>query len=174
MSYACKGLFTQGQKDRMRNTLLTLKPTLLNSLGGQPPGPTEPTVLQIDNYLKDTNYTDGQGQWYNNNIPISGATNHIFYPSETGLYSFVVFNNLGCSNISKPLEFPNPADKIIFIKSNNIIIKLEFFDLQGRLLKLIEDNKNELQIDISNFTSSTYLLKITTNKGIQSIKIIKK
>jgi hypothetical protein len=183
MSYACDKLFTQGQKDRMRNALLTLRATLLNSLGGQLPGPIQPTVLQIDNYLKVTNYTDGQGQWYNNNIPISGATNHVFYPSESGLYSFVVFNNLGCSNISKSIEykimletkiFPNPTDKIIFIKSNNIIIKVEFFDLQGRMLKIIEDNKNELQIDISNFTPSTYLLKISTNNGIQSTKIIKK
>lgn len=183
MSYACDLLFTQGQKDRMRNALLTLRPTLLNSLGGLPPGPIEPTVLKIDNYLKVTNYTDGQGQWYNNNLPISGATNQIFYPSESGFYYFVVFNNLGCSNISKPIEykyifetiiFPNPTEKIIFIISNNNIIKLEIFDLQGRLLKIIEDNKDELQIDISNFTPSTYLLKITTDKGIQSVKIIKK
>jgi len=183
MSAACDKLFTQGQKERMRNALLTLKPTLLNSLGGLHPGPIQPTVMQIDNYLKVTNYTDGQGQWYKNNLPISGATNQIFYPSEEGLYIFVVFNNLGCSNISEPIEykylfetiiFPNPTEKTIFIKSNNNIIKLEFFDLQGRLLKIIEDNKYELQIDISNFKSSTYLLKITTDKGIQSVKIIKK
>jgi hypothetical protein len=183
MSYACYKLFTQGQKDRMRNALLTLRPTLLNSLGGLPPGPIQPSVLQKNNYLKVTNYTDGQGQWYNKNLPISGATNQIFYPSESGLYSFVVTNNLGCSNISKSIEykyifeaiiFPNPTEKKIFIISNNNIIKLEIFDLQGKLLKIIEDKKDELQIDISNFPSATYLLKITTDNGIQSVKIIKK
>lgn len=70
--------------------------------------------------------------------------------------------------------YPNPTNNIINIISNNSIIqKIEFYDLQGRLLKTIIENKEKNKIDISNFTPATYLLKITTDKGSQSLKIIK-
>lgn len=71
--------------------------------------------------------------------------------------------------------YPNPTENILFIDTTEKHInKIEIFDLQGRLLKTIKENKVKYQIDISNFTSATYLLKITTEKGSQSVKIIKK
>lgn len=155
--------------------------------------PTQPLVLQIDNYLKVTNYLDGQGQWYSGSTtqPIAGATNQIYYPTASDLYYYAVNNN-GCFNRSPYIQFtylsideveinsnfriyPNPSDNILNIDVlNKQIYKIEFFDLQGRLLKTIKENKEKYQIDISNFTSATYLLKISTEKGSQSVKIIKK
>lgn len=157
------------------------------------PQPNQPTILQIDNYLKVTNYQDGQGNWYSGSTgqPIAGATNQIFYPTASGIYYFVVNNN-GCFNQSQYINYtllsiseldnksdfniyPNPTNSIIYIEApKNNVSKLEIFDLQGRLLKTINENKEKYQIDISNFTSATYLLKITTDKGSQSVKIIKK
>lgn len=157
------------------------------------PQPTQPLVIQIDNYLKVTNYLDGQGQWYNGSTaqPIAGATNQILYPSASGLYYYVVNNN-GCFNQSPYIQYtylsideveanndfriyPNPSDNILNIDVlNKQINKIEIFDLQGRLLKTIKESKEKYQIDISNFTSATYLLKISTEKGTQSVKIIKK
>jgi hypothetical protein len=157
------------------------------------PQPTQPLVIQIDNYLKVTNYLDGQGQWHNGSTaqPIAGATNQIFYPTASGLYYYVVNNN-GCFSQSPYIQYtylsvdeveanndfriyPNPSDNILNIDVlNKQINKIEIFDLQGRLLKTIKESKEKYQIDISNFTSATYVLKITTEKGSQSVKIIKK
>ena len=71
--------------------------------------------------------------------------------------------------------FPNPASNTLFIDTTeNQINKIEIFDLQGRLLKTIQENKDKYQIDISNFSSATYLVKLSTEKGSQTVKVIKK
>ena len=58
--------------------------------------------------------------------------------------------------------------------SNSTINKIEIIDIQGRLLKTIKENKEKYQIDISNFSSATYLVKLSTEKGSQTVKIVKK
>jgi Secretion system C-terminal sorting domain/Leucine Rich repeats (2 copies) len=71
--------------------------------------------------------------------------------------------------------YPNPTDNILFIDTlDKQIQKIELFDLQGRLLKTINENKEKYQIDISNFSSSTYLIKLSTEKGSQTVKVVKK
>ena len=71
--------------------------------------------------------------------------------------------------------YPNPTDNLLFIDTTEKQIqKIEIFDLQGRLLETIKENKEKYQIDISNFSSATYLIKLSTDKGSQSVKIIKK
>ena len=71
--------------------------------------------------------------------------------------------------------YPNPADNILFIDTiDNQIQKIEIFDLQGRLLKTINENKEKYQIDISNFSSATYLVKLSAEKGSQTVKVMKK
>lgn len=70
--------------------------------------------------------------------------------------------------------FPNPSNNILFIDNiDKQIQKIEIFDLQGRLLKTIKENKENYQIDISNFSSSTYIVKLSTEKGSQTVKVVK-
>ena len=91
----------------------------------------------------------------------------------------VVFDNVTLGvveNSTKAFKvFPNPTDNILFIETfDRKIQKIELFDLQGRLLKTINENKEKYQIDISNFSSGTYLIKLSEEKGSQTIKVVKK
>lgn len=136
-------------------------------------------------------------------VPINSIQNHrkvnfvapvVTAPKTWYLYSYLA-NNKGkiketviTINVSSTLStgevngildnvkiYPNPADNILFIDTiDNQIQKIEIFDLQGRLLKTIKENKEKYQIDISIFSSATYLVKLSTEKGSQTVKVVKK
>lgn len=70
--------------------------------------------------------------------------------------------------------YPNPVDNILNIKGNFIdISNTEVYSITGKLLLSIESNSRE--IDMTNFDSGMYFIRITTTAGTtQSFKIIKK
>lgn len=71
--------------------------------------------------------------------------------------------------------FPNPSSNILFIDNfENQIKKIEFFDLQGRMVKTILVNNEKYQIDISNLLSGTYIVKLSTETENQIVKFVKK
>ena len=65
--------------------------------------------------------------------------------------------------------YPNPTANRIYIQAENIS-KAELFDLMGRKVKAT----NQDQIDLSNISSGSYILQVTTqNNTTESFKIIK-
>ena len=65
--------------------------------------------------------------------------------------------------------YPNPTANRIYIQGENIT-KAELFDLRGRKVKA----PNQKQIDLSDITSGSFILKVTTdNNKSKSFKIIK-
>ena len=70
--------------------------------------------------------------------------------------------------------YPNPTSDFLFIDTiEKQIQKIEFFDLQGRLIKTINENKDKYQIDISNLQSATYLVKLSTETNSETIRFVK-
>ncbi len=70
--------------------------------------------------------------------------------------------------------FPNPSSSILIIENfEKQIQKIEFLDLQGRIIKTINENKNEYQIDISNLQTATYIIKLSTEIGSETVRFIK-
>ena len=66
--------------------------------------------------------------------------------------------------------YPNPTANRIYIQGENVL-QAELFDLRGRKVKAT----NQKQIDLSDITSGSFILKITTdNNNTKSFKIIKK
>jgi hypothetical protein len=70
---------------------------------------------------------------------------------------------------------PNPTKGLIDI-SNDIdanISSVELSDLNGRIVKTISLGENESQINISELSQGIYLMKIVSDKGIITKKVIK-
>jgi hypothetical protein len=66
--------------------------------------------------------------------------------------------------------YPNPTANRIYIQGENVL-QAELFDLRGRKVK----NTNQKQIDLSDITSGSFILKVTTNNNkSKSFKIIKR
>ncbi len=72
--------------------------------------------------------------------------------------------------------YPNPVTRQVTIETTNIEFQtIELFDYQGRLVlqqNKITDN-NVIQINLSSMSSGLYLLKLTTEEGVVSKKIVK-
>ena len=65
--------------------------------------------------------------------------------------------------------YPNPTANRIYIQGENIL-QAEIFDLRGRKVK----ETTQKQIDLSDITSGSFILKVTTdNNKSKSFKIIK-
>jgi len=66
--------------------------------------------------------------------------------------------------------YPNPTANRIYIQGENIL-QAELFDLRGRKIKVT----NQKQIDLSDITSGSFILKVTTdNNKTKSFKILKR
>lgn len=73
--------------------------------------------------------------------------------------------------------FPNPANDIVTITSNeNIgIEQIEIYDVSGKNVKFQKyNNENEIQLNISDLASGTYMFHIKTNQGKAIKKMVKK
>ncbi|MGJ8667207.1 MAG: T9SS type A sorting domain-containing protein [Patiriisocius sp.] len=65
--------------------------------------------------------------------------------------------------------FPNPTQNFINIKSDNPIINLKVYSMEGILLI----DKNSTRINISELSSGVYFVNVSVNGRIISKKFIK-
>jgi len=131
--------------------------------------------VSVDNYSQYSfNYTPTVSTQYRVFFEYSCPAQNIGFVID----NFGITNNLDINdfeNLNSLIQYPNPTEGYFFIETTVMQInKIEVFDLQGRLLKTIKENKDKYQIDISDFASATYLVKLSTEKGSQTVKIVKK
>lgn len=98
-------------------------------------------------------------------------------------YNFPITTNTATTNFAnlttqnaekvKVSVYPNPAKNVVNIKSENQINSVTVFDIQGRQVQTKIVGATETILDISNLQQGNYLLKISTDKGVVSEKIIK-
>jgi hypothetical protein len=67
--------------------------------------------------------------------------------------------------------YPNPMSGVLNLSSVFPILKVEIYDMTGRLISL--KTAPEDTINVSDLKSGNYILKIYTEKGITNTKIIK-
>lgn len=71
--------------------------------------------------------------------------------------------------------YPNPTNSFVNFESDNeTITNFQIYDIQGRVLvdKIVNDKK--FQVDVSSYQNGTYFVKVYTEKGTKTQKIIKK
>lgn len=84
---------------------------------------------------------------------------------------------LGRENFTKNnliAVYPNPAKDIVTISADSNLQSIQLYDIQGRLLQTAFENNNSTNFDMTNRTAGIYFLKVTTEKGTQVEKLIKK
>lgn len=150
-----------------------------------------PAIIENDGTL-EVNYPFGTYQWYDENGPIVGATDSNFTPSSSGTYYVVVSYNGDDSNFSNEIQIildsnndllgnsfnisPNPSNGIFNIKFDNSLnseIIFEVINLQGQIV-LSQKELGSTSIDISDFSTGIYYLKMQNQDAFSIQKIIKK
>lgn len=69
---------------------------------------------------------------------------------------------------------PNPVTDHLQITSKDPITSIQVFDVQGRLIQTVLENKKTTNLNFEKQQSGVYFVKIHTEKGIKTEKIIKR
>lgn len=97
------------------------------------------------------------------------------FPIETNT-ARTTFQSLGTNDyaIDQSVSiYPNPSKGNVLVQANGIIKSLQLFDIQGRVLETRATNEKELNVDISKYSNGVYFLKVLTDVGIKTEKLIK-
>jgi hypothetical protein len=113
--------------------------------------------LEYDTYT----FKSGMGV-FNNRFTLIFKAERVLGPGETALDSITLF--------------PNPTAKDINIFSPDAyLLNLEVFDLMGRKIsQKIEETKNTYTLNLSSLKTGVYFIKIDTERGSVTKKVIKK
>ena len=112
------------------------------------------------------------------------------YLCETGDYSFTTSNIQGCDSLvilhltitnginehtSFDLDlYPNPTSQFLHIKSSeSTILRYMLYDVYGQLLQSDEVMSTFTSLNMTNYPTGTYLIKVQTNRGTFTSKILK-
>ncbi|MGB4297045.1 MAG: T9SS type A sorting domain-containing protein, partial [Bacteroidales bacterium] len=125
-------------------------------------------------------------QWYLNDNPISGATDQTYIVNENGNYFTIVtidgcsslpsnqitINNVGINDYSdnEILVYPNPAQDIIYIQSNQPIIEANIINNLGQLVAHYSETGI---ISIDQLANGVYQIMIKTEDNIKVLPLIK-
>ena len=70
--------------------------------------------------------------------------------------------------------YPNPTNGLVSVKASSIIRSVQLFDVQGRILQTrISGEVNEI-LDLTTQAAGVYFMKITTDTGVTTERIIRK
>ena len=70
--------------------------------------------------------------------------------------------------------FPNPTSGVVQIKNEELRIKnLEVYDVYGKLLNVMSVNDHTAELDLSGYAKGTYFVRVTTEKGVVTKRVVK-
>ena len=102
-----------------------------------------------------------------------------YFEGETGTYLLDI--QVGRSEIvdvdlieeSYLKVYPNPASDILNIEATDIIDRIELFDVNGRMIEIIDKESPNSSLDISHLDAGIYFVYISQQKITSVFKIVK-
>ena len=141
--------------------------------------PAAPNISMVGNQLMSS--TANNIQWNLNGVPILGANNQYYTPTQNGNYTVTYTNSAGCSATSAPYAllnvsvkelfesgisiYPNPADNKMTVQiiENVSDISVNLCDMTGRsVLRSRVSGKRSIDLDISRLENGIYYVTILT------------
>jgi len=155
------------------------------------PIPPTPIITRIEYSL--TSNAETGNQWYNQDGLIPGAIEKTFSPTENGTY-FSIVTIINCS--SEPSNsilindlsiggnalidglftlFPNPMEQQLTIKNETLRMnRIILVDVLGKEVINIQKNRiAETTINVSNLPAGLYQVRIESNNGVFTSKVVK-
>lgn len=98
-------------------------------------------------------------------------------PIITNNYSTEVVDENLSLNDNTLVEFqlyPNPFNTSFNIKGQQIIESLKVVSISGKMIKSLEVNENNVEVDMENFGSGIYFVEIETARSKEVFKVVKR
>lgn len=150
-------------------------------------GPIIPAITENNGVLQSS--VPYGIQWFYNGNAIAGATDEFYTPTQAGVYTVKsVAGNCSASSASfttavKNLDdvaqisiYPNPSANVFNISINNWTkeISYEIIDVLGKTIDSNNTDKSIFTIDLQQYNSGIYMLKLQSDTYQTTYKIIKK
>jgi hypothetical protein len=145
--------------------------------------PAKPDITRVGNRLQTIPWSGYQ--WYLNGAPIPGATSGSYIMNTTGKYQVQVFNEFGCSSMSRVFEvnvldvaaagastfsceiYPEPALETVTVDITLPVpgtVRVVLSDLTGRALLRVNaeivDTRQTMRLNVSALPYGVYMLRI--------------
>jgi photosystem II stability/assembly factor-like uncharacterized protein len=150
-----------------------------------------PVITENGNTLCTT--TSGTAQWFRNGEPLAGDGSNCIEAMETGAYTVVVTDALGCvSAPSSPVQviqtltaeqvaltgllvFPNPATQLVRIAHPGYTgaSQVMIMDAHGRMVWSGRMVGAGFSVDVSNWSPGLYLVRLITPSGTEVVRFVK-
>lgn len=146
-------------------------------------------TVYLSGAILDANETEAQYQWLdcdNNYEPVSGETNQNFSPSTSGSFAvqlsnlscidtsactYVLITNLSSSDKLKLQVYPNPAQNMVVVSSNQPV-EIVLFDNTGRKLFAKQSLHRNHVLNIETLVDGIYHLHIFDNENAVIKKLV--
>ena len=70
--------------------------------------------------------------------------------------------------------YPNPSNGMVYVRTElQQVLEVQILDLSGRLLSRKSVSANAFAIDMSGYAAGTYILRLVTDKGMVTSRIVK-
>lgn len=69
--------------------------------------------------------------------------------------------------------YPNPVNDVLNLSYSQNINKVQVINILGQEVKTVTMDANQAQVDMSNLPSGTYLVKVTSDNQVKTVKVIK-
>ncbi|NMH29553.1 DUF7619 domain-containing protein [Flavobacterium silvaticum] len=122
-------------------------------------------VRSLNTLQQGDSAINGAGIYFDYNFPVQ--TNN----AET------VFADLSSGSPVKDASvqiYPNPVQNQVTVKAGSTLEKIELYDVQGRLLQISPASGNESILEMTQYASGNYFVKVVSRKGASVQKIVKK
>lgn len=118
---------------------------------------------------------------------LNAGTNYYFVttsfsPTDFGSFSTDITGagTVSCGTLGVPgfndnnfTFYPNPVKNILTLSYNQEISTVEVFNLLGQRVSSFKINANSAQVDMSSLSKGAYMVKVTSNDQVKTIKVIK-
>lgn len=141
--------------------------------------PTFTVNVSYNNFTLNSNASGDSYQWVlcgDPLIPIDGATDNSYQPTQTGTYALIV-NRDGCEKMSSCIEvtevsvsefsasgisvYPNPAnDRLNLVLADQTEFYL--YDMLGHLVRNEKLNRGNQTVELTGLSAGSYVLKMRT------------
>lgn len=119
------------------------------------------TRLRVKKIFGTTNYLN----------PCSGAS---FGQAEEYTVNVIALAAVSEASKVNAKLYPNPVKDVATLEASSKIKSVNVYDASGKLVLTYQMNAVKTQLDLSRLVPGIYLVKFDTEKGTQSLKIIKK
>jgi len=119
-------------------------------------------------------------------LTVNSTTNALRYYVNVGYYSTITDRPEGLFTITATSSlanssfdnikfeyYPNPVKNTLNLSYNQEISNVEIFNLMGKKVSSQSINANQGQVDMTNLSIGVYLVKVTSNNQVKTLRVIK-